>query len=432
MLLFQLLLVLLLVFLNGFFVASEFALVAIRKTRIEELIKKGNNSAKLVLNAVNDLESYISATQLGITLASLALGWVGEPAVAHVIQPFFSFLPDEAAFITSHSLAVVIAFSLITFLHIVLGELAPKSIALQSSEKTALFIITPLLLFTKIFRPFIWLLNSAGSLVLKLFGFTAPTGHQLVHSEEEIKLILKQSAQEGALEAGEVRMIHRVLQLADIPVENVMIPRTEIKAISADATIKQLKRLVKEDVLTRYPVYKGTIDTIIGYIHEKDVYKSALQKDITLLESNIIRQTIFVPQVQRIDDVLQEMRKKHVLIAVVNDEYGGTLGIVTLEDILESIVGEIYDEFDKTETEIKKETDGSYIIDGMVPVNVIQQKFKVHIKGQGYVTIGGVIFGLLGRQPKVGDSVQIGNLKMKVKEVEKKRIKTIVLKKVQK
>lgn len=431
MFIFQFLLVILLVLLNGFFVASEFALVAIRKTRIEEMVKKGHSSAKLVLKAINDLESYISATQLGITLASLALGWIGEPAIARFLEPYFTFLPQEAAFLTAHTFAVIIAFSLITFLHIVLGELAPKSIALQSAENTSLVIIAPLMIFTRVFRPFIWLLNGAGSLVLKLFGFSPPTGHQLVHSEEEIKIILAQSAEEGTLEKQEVEMIHKVLQLGDIPVRNIMMPRTEIKAIEVGITVKELKKLVRKGMLSRYPVYKKTIDTIIGYVHEKDINKFRSDKaEVYLLESGLIRNIINVPEVQRIDDVLQAMRKRKVHMAIVNDEYGGTLGIVTLEDILESIVGEIYDEFDKTEVSIQKQTDGKYIVDGLVPIQVIQRKFNVPIRGQGYVTIGGVVFGLLGKEPKVGDSIRIGTIELQIKEIEKKRIKTLILSKI--
>lgn len=431
MLILQILLILFLVVLNGYFVASEFALVAIRRTRIEELVKKGNASARLVLLAINDLESYISATQLGITLASLALGWVGEPSIAHFLEPQLTFLPREAAFLSAHTLAVIIAFSLITFLHIVLGELAPKSIALQSAEKTSLVIIAPLMIFTRVFKPFIWLLNGAGSLVLKLFGFTAPSGHQLVHSEDEIKMILTHSLAGGALEKKEVEMIHKVLQLADIPVRNIMMPRTEIKAIDAGVFITELKKLVAKDKLSRYPVFKGTIDTIIGYIHEKDIDTlKPNQGEKILLESGIIREIINVPEVQRIDDVLQAMRKKRVHMAIVNDEYGGTLGIVTLEDILESIVGEIYDEFDKAEIAIQKQPNGTYIVDGLVPVQTIQQKFNVPIKGQGYVTIGGVVFGLLGKEPKVGDTIQLASLQLEVHEIEKKRIKTLILSKV--
>ncbi len=429
MFLIQFLLVISLVLLNGFFVASEFALVAIRKTRIEELVKRGNKSANLVLIAINDLESYISATQLGITLSSLALGWIGEPAIAHFLEPYFTFLPHNAAFFTAHTVAVIIAFSIITFLHIVLGELAPKTVALQSAEKTSLVIIAPLMVFTKVFRPVVWLLNGAGSLILKLFGFTAPTGHQLVHSEDEIKLILAQSEAGGALEKREVAMIHKVLQLGDIPVKNIMMPRTEIKALDAGIVIKELRKVIRGDSVSRYPVYDGTIDTIIGYIHEKDISQlSADKKDVMLVESGAIRNIISVPELRRIDDVLHAMRKQKVHMAIVTDEYGGTSGIITLEDILESIVGEIYDEFDKTESTMQRLSNGSYIVDALVPITAIQQKFSVPIKGYGYVTIGGVVYGQLGKEPNIDDVVQLGTLQFTVKDIEKKRIKTLLLK----
>ena len=426
----QFILVIALVLLNGFFVAAEFALVSVRKTRIEELVKKGSRSAKLVLDALNDLESYISSTQLGITLASLALGWIGEPAIARFLEPSFQFLSREAAFLTAHSLAVIIAFSLITFLHIVLGELAPKTVALQRAETTSLFVIVPLTLFTKFFKPFIWLLNGAGTLFLKLFGFSASIGNPLIHSEDEVKIILAQSVEGGVLEKQEVEMMHKILQLGDIPVKNIMMPRTEIKAIEANMSIKNLKKLIRNNNLSRYPVYKGTIDMILGYVHVRDVSKLKAEKGLTVLNSGIIREVINVPETQRIDDVLVAMRKKRVHMAVVNDEYGGTSGIVTLEDILETIVGEIYDEFDKTEVKIKKNINGDYIVDGLTSVQNIRQKFNIPIKGQGYVTIGGVVFGLLGKEPKIGDKVRIGNIELKVQEVEKKRIKTLIVTKL--
>jgi CBS domain containing-hemolysin-like protein len=271
-------------------------------------------------------------------------------------------------------------------------------------------------------------LNGAGALVLKLFGYNAPAGHQLVHSEEEIKMILAQSAAGGALERQEVEMMHKILQLGDVPVRNIMMPRTEIKAIDADILIKEFKKIARNDNLSRYPVYKSSIDTILGYIHEKDINKLRLDTTaMTILQSGLIREIINVPEVQRIDDVLQAMRKRRVHMAIVNDEYGGTLGIVTLEDILESIVGEIYDEFDKTEKTIRKQTDGKYHVDGLTPVQTIQQRFNIRIKGQGYVTIGGVVFGLLGREPKLGDTIQIADLEIKVNEIEKKRIKSLIL-----
>lgn len=431
---FQILLVIILVLLNGYFVASEFSLVAIRKTRVDELARKGNLTAKILQKALNDLDSYISSTQLGITLASLALGWIGEPALSRFIEPHLTFLPSSLSLITSHTLSVIIAFSIITFLHIVLGELAPKSIALQRSEKTALVIITPLILFTKLFLPFIWILNGAGHVVLKVFGLSAPSGHQLLHSEEEVRMILSHSAQGGAIPPKEVEMVYNVFQLGDTPVKLIMIPRTDVIALNVGLTIKDVLKKIEHNSHSRFPVYEGSIDSIIGFVHIKDMYKELLKNggNNKLSELKIIREIISVPENKKIDLVLSEMRKKRIHIAVVHDEYGGTAGIVTLEDIIESVIGDIEDEFDKPVKNMQRQKDGSYVIQGHTLIDDIRERFKLPLKGQGYTTIGGLVFGLLGHDPRVRDTVQISNIQLQVIEIDKKRIKTLRLKKVAK
>lgn len=355
--LFQVLLVILLVLLNGYFVASEFALVGVRKTRIDELVKRGNPAAKLVQKALTDLDSFISATQLGITIASLALGWVGEPFLSRIIEPFFSFLPKETAGITAHGVAIAFAFALITVLHIVIGELAPKSVALQRAEKVSLVIIAPLLLFTTVFRPFIWFLNGAGGLVLKLFGFIPPSGHQLVHSEEEIKMILSQSAQSGVIARQEAEMVQKVFKLGNIPVKTIMVPRTEIIAFNVAMTLKEVVKRIEHTLHSRFPVYEHSIDSIIGFIHVKDVYKEVYRNkdNRSLVEMNIIREVISVPEAKTADEVLLDMQRKRIHIAVVSDGFGGTAGIVTLEDIIESLVGEIQDEFETPIKDVQKQ-----------------------------------------------------------------------------
>src|SRR3989344_4137329 len=435
---FQLLLVIILVFLNGFFVASEFALVAIRKTRINELVNKGNSAAKLVQKALNNLDSYISATQLGITLASLGLGWIGEPVIAHFIEPFLTtFLSAETAWITAHSLAVILAFSLITFLHIVLGELAPKTIALQRAEATSLLVIIPLTAFTTIFKPFIWVLNGAGNAVVKLIGLEPPSGHQLFHSEEEIRMILSQSEESGLIPKKEAEMVHNVFRLGDTTVKQIMVPRTDIASFNVATPLKEVIKRIKKHPHSRFPVFEHSIDTIIGFIHVKDIYAEVLKlgeegKDLSnkkISETNILRQIITVPEVKKVDDVLVEMRRKRVHIAVVNDEFGGTAGLVTLEDILESVVGEIEDEFEKPLKEIQRQSNGSYLIDGLTPIDRVQTRFKLPLRGQGYTTISGLVFGLLGHEPRVGDEVQVGNIIFKVETIDGKRIKTLTLKK---
>lgn len=354
---FQILLVLLLVLLNGYFVASEFSLVAVRKTRIDELVKRGNPAAKLVQRALTDLDSLISATQLGITIASLALGWVGEPFLARIFEPFFSFLPKQLSGITAHGVSIAVAFILITILHIVIGELAPKSVALQRAEKVSLVIIAPLLLFTTVFRPFIWFLNGAGGLVLKLFGFIPPSGHQLVHSEEEIKMILSQSAQSGVIARQEAEMAHKVFKLGDIPVKTIMVPRTEIIAFNVVMTVKEVTKRIEHTLHSRFPVYEHSIDSIIGFIHVKDIYREVLRdkEQKSLAEINVIRDIISVPEAKTADEVLLDMQRKRIHIGVVTDEFGGTTGIVTMEDIIESLVGEIQDEFETPIKDIQKQ-----------------------------------------------------------------------------
>lgn len=415
--------------------ASEFALVGVRKTRINELVNKGNTTAKLIQKALEHLDTYISATQLGITLASLALGWIGEPALAHFLEPLLqNYLSQELAFVTAHTLSVAIAFSFITFLHIVLGELAPKTIALQKAEKTSLFIILPLYIFTKVFSPFIWVLNATGNLVVRLMGLHGVSENQLVHSEEEIRMILDQSEESGAIKQREAEMVQNVFKLGDTAVKQIMVPRTDIVAFKVSLTVKELITKIRKHQNSRFPIYEHSIDTIIGFVHIKDVYQLVLkdQQHKRLSETMIIRPIIFVPEFKKADAVLLEMRKKQIHMAIVNDEYGGTAGVVTLEDLVESVIGEIEDEFEKPVKEIERLSNGRFLIDGLTSIEKVQEKFKLPLKGQGYTTIGGLVFGILGREPKVGDQVQLGNITLTIEEVEGKRIKSIILKKEKK
>lgn len=435
---FQFLLVILLVFLNGYFVAAEFALVGVRKTRINELANKGNSAAKIVQKALDNLDSYISATQLGITLASLGLGWIGEPAIARAIEPSLnSYLGADASFITAHTLAVIIGFSFITFLHIVLGELAPKTIALQRAEATSLYLIIPLAIFTTVFKPFIWVLNGAGNLVVRSIGLHPPQGHQLVHSEEEIKMILSQSQESGLIPKGEAEMVQNIFKLGDTTVRQIMIPRTDIIAFNVVTPLSEVVKTIKKHPHSRFPVFENSIDTIIGFVHVKDIYREVLKLEeegkhsssYKLSQTDIIRQIITIPEMKKGDSVLIEMKKKRVHIAAVNDEFGGTSGLITLEDVLESVVGEIEDEFEKPLKDIIRQAGGGYTIDGLTPIEKVQEKFKLPLKGQGYTTIGGLIFGLLGHEPRIDDKVQIGDIIFEIDQIEGKRIKTLKVKK---
>ncbi len=346
--LFQIGLIILLILLNGYFVASEFALVAIRKTRVDELARKGNFNAKLLQGALQNLESYISAIQLGITVISLILGWLGEPVLARFLEPLFAFLPLNLAFFTSHTLAIIFAFTIITFLQVVIGELAPKHIALQKTEETSLLIIGPLVFFTNIFRPIIFILNLSGRAVLKILRVDASKNRQLVHSEEEIRTLLQQSGKSGLIPKKEVEMIYNVFQLGDVPVKLVMVPKKKILAFNLTTSLGEIVKKFGTNPYSRFPIFKESINNIIGFVHIKDIYRELINsgEETKLSELKIIRKIIDVPKDKKIDAVLQNMRNKRTHLAVVQSDFGKTLGIVTLEDIIESMVGEIEDEFD--------------------------------------------------------------------------------------
>lgn len=421
----KLLSVLLLIFLNGFFVAAEYALVSVRKTRIDELVRKGNRTAKIVQFAIQHINNYISAIQLGITIVSLALGWIGEPALASLFIQLFMFLPHALAQLSAHTLAILVAFSVITYFHVVLGELAPKTMALQNAETFALLLIRPLDLFTKLFLPIIWLLNKSSQLILRLLHVNPANSEKSVHSEEEIKSLLTQSGQSGVIPKDEVALVYNVFRLGDLTVKQIMLPRVDIVAFDMDTTLQNTIKRIKRSRYSRFPVYKNTIDTIIGYIHIKDILKLdvGVNGDKTLAELDVIRDIIMVADSQKADDVLAEMQKEHVHVAVVADEYGGTEGIVTLEDIIERLVGEIQDEFEKPlEKGFQKQDDGSFLISGSMPIDQVTKKFPIPIKGQGLKTIGGLLFSLLGREPKVGDSIQLGSATFTIIMMDRNRV----------
>jgi CBS domain containing-hemolysin-like protein len=414
----QLILIVLLVIINGYFVASEYALVAIRRTRIDELVKQGNSVARLVARALDNRVSYISATQLGNTIVGLILGWIGEPAVAGYLQLFFASFSKGFASFLAHGLSIVIAFVFITFLTIVIGELVPKTIALQKAETVSFIVIAPLSVFVRLFAPFISVLNRSSNLILRLFRFTPVSADQLILDQVKLK---------GNMPLDELEMVENAFRLGDLPVKQIMMPRTDVAAFDIDTTLKTLVKNIENGSYSRYPVYDGSIDNITGFIHVKDVYKSILRMegDKKLSQTKLIRKIISVPETKKADEALFDMRRKHVHLAVVNDEFGGTEGIVTLEDIIENLVGEIQDEFDKPVKEIQRQLGGTYLIDGRTSPEVVQRKFHMPIKGQGYATMGGFIFGLLGREPHKNDRLQIGNIVFEVEEIDGKRIKTI-------
>lgn len=335
----------LLVLLNSFFVAAEFALVAVRRTRVEEMVWQGRLGAEAVRRATRRLDDAIAATQLGITLASLALGWVGEPAMALLLEPVLSWLPFMVSEMARHSLSAMIAFTLITFLHVVIGELAPKALALQRPDEVSLVIATPLLLFAKIMRPVILMMNTAGNGVVRRLGFQPVSGHQMVHSVDELSLLVEETSRAGILSPDQADYLRNVFRLSTKRVRDILIPRERVAALEVHAPESKIMEAVREGAHTRMPVFAGSFDNIVGIVNAKDLfYFFSLRGMITL--SDAMYPPVFFPPNLSVAIALREFRKQKKQMAVVKEREGPVLGIVTLEDVLEEIVGEIEDEHD--------------------------------------------------------------------------------------
>lgn len=428
----QLLAVAALVFANGFFVASEFALVSVRRSRIDQLVAEGVGAAKVVQRTLNRLDGAIAATQLGITMSSLALGWIGEAAVAHLVEPLFAFLPGILPMVSAHALAVAVAFSTITALHIVLGELAPKTLALQRSERTALTVARPLEVFYTIFRPAIAVLNGAGNWVVRRLGLRPASGHELVHSVEELEILIESSKRAGVLNEEEARLLGRVFDFSERPAHRIMTPRTEIIAAPDTVTLPQLLAIAREQNVSRVPIYHGTIDNIVGMVLLKDLFRALPEPRNGAVPPfdihEIMRPVLLVPETISIDELLKRMREQKLHLAILLDEFGGTAGLVTMEDIIEEIFGEIRDEsdIDETEEEIVTTEHGA-LIDGHTDIQDVNERFGLALDDSEYDTIGGYVFGALGRAPRVGDQVDVGGYRFEVVALDGMRISHVRL-----
>lgn len=429
----RLLAILALVLANGFFVSAEFALVSVRRTRVEELIAQGNRLALLVKKAIHDPDRFIAATQLGITMASLGLGWIGEPAVAQLIEPLFRFLPGGWSEVATHGAAVAVAFAFITFLHVVLGELAPKSIALQYPDSTALWVVRPTLWFENLFRPIIWLLNGTGNLLLRAFGLRAPTGHQRVHSVEELRILVEESQKGGVLEIQEREMIHRVFEFGEREVQEVMIPRPDIVAVEEEDTIADLLAVFAQASHARFPVYSGNLDNIVGYVVVKDMLR-LLASDPSSPERKVkelVRQTLFVPERKHIAELFAEMRQKQAQMAVVIDEHGGTAGIVTLEELVEEIVGRVSDELVKATPYVQILDEKTVVVDAQMHIDEANSELALGLpEGEDYETLAGFVLWQLRRIPRKGEEFRYNNLHFTVQEMDGPRIERVAITRV--
>ncbi len=414
-----------LLFSNGFFVASEFAMVKVRKTRIEQLVNEGNFNAKIAMEALKDLDKFIAAVQLGVTISSIGLGWVGEGTLARIIEPMFVFLPGISKTVATHTLSASIAFALITFFHVVIGELIPKSIALEYTEKTALLVARPMQVLTFIFNPFIWLLNGFGNLVLKMLNIPHSHKGSLVHSTEELDMLVNASYDGGVLNETEKDMLHNVFKFSDLTAKQVMIPRTDMVCIPIDMPMEELYKLAAENQYTRYPVYEEDIDHITGLVHVKDLYSLSI-KDETCPIEKIQRSILLVPETMTMDNLVLEFKKRKGQMAIVVDEFGGTSGLITLEDVLEEIFGEVQDEFDEEEeSDIKEIAPNTYIANSIMRLDEFAEFFNIdenEIDDEDIDTIGGLVLKILGRLAEVNDTVKFNNFTFIVKELDGARI----------
>ncbi|HEX2271203.1 MAG TPA: hemolysin family protein [Pyrinomonadaceae bacterium] len=424
----KLLSVVVLVAANGFFVAAEFALVGVRTSRIETLVAQGSRSAKRLMGLLQNLNAYLSACQLGITLASLALGWVGEPAVARLLDAPLSHLPEW----WRHAIAFFIAFSLITSLHIVIGEQAPKLMGLAVAEKVALAIALPLQLFYKVFSLPIRALDWASVRTVQLLGIKTTAEHASTYTEEELRRLIDISRESGHLRAEERRLIHRVFEFSDTLVREAMVPRTEMAAIPSTCDLEQITKAFEQHRYSRLPVYKETLDDVCGFIHSKDVMPYLLHPETFKLE-DVLQPPLYVVDTARLEHVLRQMQKAKMHFGFVIDEHGGLEGIITLEDLLEEIVGDISDEHDEEVNEqITGVDEHTYILDGGLAVRDLNRRLKLSVpESEAYTTIGGFLMTQAGHVLKPGEVVKYDGITFKVERVEKRRVMQVQMEIVQ-
>jgi CBS domain containing-hemolysin-like protein len=423
-------LALFLVALNGLFVAAEFGFVKIRATQVERLVQEKKATAGLVKDATRRLDAYLSVCQLGITISSLGLGWIGEPAFAHILEPILEPLGIPQGSV--HIIAFALAFGTITFLHVVFGELAPKSVAIANAEGTSLFVAPFMRFFYYLFLPGIYVFNGTANAVVRLFGVPAASQTEETHSEEEVRIIIEQAARQGILDPGEKDMLESVFEMEERRAREVMIPRPDVVSLPAGMPLAELFSIAAEGKHTRYPVHEDdSPERIVGAVHIRDVMNAVAAKGLEapIAARELAREVLVVPENRPIDAILKDLQKQEVQLAIVIDEWGSFEGLITIEDIIEEIVGEIRDEFDEEEPTIRKLPDGSYSIDGSASIGVVNEALGSQLESEDFDTIGGLVFGVIGRAPKVGDEVHLDGYLFRVEEVEGQRIAQVVARK---
>lgn len=412
---------LLLVLVNGFFVAAEFAIVRTRATRLEELIAQGHSSARTAQKLHSEMDRALSGTQLGITLASLGLGWLGEPAFAHLIEPLIQIGPWST--IVVHTISATTAFLFITLLHIVFGELVPKTISIRKSERVLLWVASPMRLFCRLAYPLILLLDKAAALILRAIGTAPQSVHSASHSEEELRLILADSRRSGLITHDQQQLVESVFDLADRSARQVMVPRTDIVFLRAGKPYQENLRIARETQHTRYPLCEEDIDHVIGIVNVKDLLFRRDGLDLRTIR----REILFVPEMKSVRELLREFQRTHLHMAVVVDEYGSTAGLVSLEDIVEELIGEIQDEFDRESPKFQKIGEETYRVAGNLLLEELEEKLGTEIEDQDNDTVAGHVMALLGRPARTGDTVMIGSHRLTVTRTKRFRITELTM-----
>ncbi|RLC81682.1 MAG: hypothetical protein DRI61_03525 [Chloroflexi bacterium] len=419
--------------LNAFFVSAEFALVLVKKAALEKKAREGNRAALAAVRFLNNPDRFIATVQLGVTMASLALGWVGEETVASLLIPPLAEALGKLGIPIAHGVGLILSFGTITFLHIVLGEQVPKSVSLRMPERIGLLSALPIHWFYMAFRPFIWLLDRSTALVLRPFGVPVGTEIRSVHTVEELRMLVKESYERGLLEEMEEELLSRVFDFGERTVKEVMIPRTEIVGIEADATIADFLREFKRSRHARYPVYEGNLDNIIGFVAIKDVLLN-INESLECFQKkmrDLVRPAYIVPESKFVDELLVEMRTHHLQMAVVIDEYGGTAGLVTLEELLEEIVGRVSDETAVEQLPLEQVDEGVYYVDARLRVDELNEELGLNLpEGEDYETLAGFIYTRWQRIPREGEEFRYNNLLITVTEMKGPRIVKVRLKKL--
>jgi CBS domain containing-hemolysin-like protein len=417
--------VIVLVAANGLFVATEFAYVAVRRSRVEQLASGGHSRAKLLLASLHDLDNYIAATQLGITMSSLALGWVGEPALAHIIEPPVGALVGSWAPAVSHAASVTVAFTLITTLHIVLGELAPKTLALQRSEQTALWVAAPIAVFNRVFRPFIWVMNTSGRMVVKPFGIHPASEHESNMSADELELVIEASARAGLLSTSELLLARRALEFSAIQADQIMVPRTELVAINAEDSLESVLDLVDQHQHTRYPVFEDDLDHILGVLDAKDLLR--LVRNGGTDWRPLTRQAVAIPESVSVEVAVQAMRARQVQIVVLVDEHGGTSGILTADEVLYRLLGRWLGGGRQQAETVRPLAAGNLLVSGLALISDVEDATESELSSEDYDTIGGFIMHRLGRIPRVGDRVDVPGYEFRVMAMDGRRVDRVLV-----